>query len=71
LIGLAPGHELLPQQVSSYADAADAIAIAVTQLGVGIGLGLLEACGAAPAAHAEVEEAQAPEAIQQCPIQRV
>jgi len=35
LIGLAPGLLLLPQQVSSYADAADAIAIA--QVGVGIG----------------------------------
>jgi hypothetical protein len=34
-------------------------------------LGLLEACCAAPAAHAEVAEAQAPEAFQQCPIQRV
>lgn len=41
LIGLAPGLQLLPQQVSSYADAADAIAIA--QVGVGIGYGLLEA----------------------------
>ncbi len=71
LIGLAPGLQLLPQQVSSYADAANAIAIAIAQVGVGIGYGLLEACGAAPAARAEIGEAQAPEAFQQCPIQRV
>jgi hypothetical protein len=72
LIGLAPGLQLLPQQVSSYADAANAIAIAIAQVGVGgIGQGLLEACGAAPAARTEVAEAQAPEALQQCPFQRV